>query len=76
MAKHRRIGERRITDQLNVANTLVEQARNKILDTQDLFCDCYCKFPEEYFSMYKDADDALENLLREKCETCPINKLI
>lgn len=76
MRKHIRVGERRITDQLTVAQTLVEQSRNKIIDMQDLFCDCYCKFPDEYYSMYKDVDDALENLLHEKCDMCPIAKLL
>lgn len=42
---------------------------------KEYFCDFYCKFPEEYSSMYKDVDEAQDNLLREKCEYCPLNKI-
>lgn len=54
---------------------LREKAR-QIETAKELICDCYCKFPEEYRSMYKDVDDAQDNLEREKCEMCPLNKLI
>ena len=43
---------------------------------KELICECYCKFPEEYRSMYKDVDVAQDNLEREKCDMCPLNKLI
>lgn len=43
--------------------------------TQDLICDCYCKFPEEYHAMYEDTDVAMENLDREKCNYCPLMNL-
>ena len=42
---------------------------------KDLICDCYCKFPEEYRAMYKDIDEADENLDREKCSMCPLMNL-
>lgn len=52
--------------------TLNEDDRENI---KELFCDCYCKFTDEYFAMYKDTDEAQENLMREKCEMCPLNKI-
>ena len=42
---------------------------------KQLFCDCYCQFPEEYLGMYKDPDVAWDNLDREKCSMCPLEKL-
>lgn len=48
----------------------------QIEKTKDIICECYCKFPEEYRSMYKDVDEAQDNLEREKCDMCPLNKLI
>lgn len=41
-----------------------------------LFCECYCKFPEEYYGMYKDVDEAQGNLEREKCDMCPIEQMV
>ena len=41
---------------------------------KDLFCDCYCKFPEEYLSMHKDPDRAFEEMDRLVCNYCPLNK--
>ena len=43
---------------------------------KQLFCECYCKFTDEYMAMYKDVDEAMENLMREKCEMCPLNEVI
>ena len=52
--------------------TLHEDDREKI---KELFCECYCKFNEEYLSMYKEPDRAFEELDREKCNYCPLNKI-
>ena len=67
---------RKVEDKLKVIFALVTSIQNKWMTMQDRICDCYCKFPEEYRSMYKDVDDAQDNLEREKCEMCPLNKLI
>ena len=62
-------------------STLVRAIESlKNLDDQldyaiDTICGCYCKFPDEYRSMYKDVDESQENLMREKCEMCPLNNL-
>lgn len=51
--------------------TLHEDDRENI---RELFCGCYCKFPEEYLSMYKDPDRAFDEMDREKCNYCPLNR--
>lgn len=38
-------------------------------------CDDYCKYPEMYEEAYKDPDEALDALLKEKCENCPLNRI-
>jgi hypothetical protein len=38
-------------------------------------CDNYCRFPELYLNEHKDPDEATD-LCKEKCENCPINKII
>ena len=47
----------------------------QIEKVQDIMCECYCKFPEEYMSMYKDPTEANENMDREKCSYCPLMNL-
>ena len=54
----------------------LKSLRTQIENVQDVMCDCYCKFPEEYYAMYKDVDEADENLRREKCEMCPLEGLL
>ena len=39
-------------------------------------CMEYCKFPEQYLGQYKDPDEAQEKMMAEKCEDCPIGKII
>lgn len=55
----------------------MEKTVSKILEevTEEM-CNKYCKFPEEYFSKYKDEEEAEEKLYSEHCENCPLNKLI
>ena len=55
-------------------NSLVHKQID-LMRAVEMICDCYCKFPDEYRSMYKDVDVANENLMREKCEMCPLMKL-
>ena len=38
-------------------------------------CDDYCKFREIYEEAYKAPDEALDALLKEKCENCPLLKI-
>lgn len=45
-------------------------------DMKERICLGYCKYPDEYRSFYKDIDEAEENMMREKCEMCPLNNLI
>ena len=55
-----------------IVTTLNTDDRENI---KQLFCDCYCQFPEEYLSMYKDPDVAFDEMDREKCSMCPLNKI-
>ena len=55
---------------------ILREKAKQIAEATDIICECYCKFPEEYRSMYKDVDEAQDNLEREKCDMCPLNKLI
>ena len=49
-----------------------EMQRAKV---QDIMCECYCKFPDEYMAMYHDPTEAQENMDREKCNYCPLMNL-
>ena len=63
------------TDQQIVGDiiaTLHEDDREKI---KALFCECYCKFNEEYLSMFKDPDVAFAEMERQRCNYCPLNKI-
>lgn len=48
---------------------------NTIQEVIETVCDKYCKFPDEYSQKYQDEDQAIDNLLKEKCEGCILNKL-
>ena len=39
-------------------------------------CDDYCKYHQEYFSKYEDPDEAYEKMMEEKCDDCPIGRII
>lgn len=39
-------------------------------------CDGYCKYPDEYRERYKDPDEAQERMAIERCENCPLNKIV
>lgn len=48
----------------------------KILEeVTETICDKHCKFPDEYYSKYKDETEAEEHLYSEKCDNCVLNKL-
>lgn len=47
----------------------------QIAKVQDIMCECYCKFPDEYRAMYHDPTEAQENMDREKCNYCPLMNL-
>lgn len=53
----------------------VKQWLDHLQEYKETLCDCYCKFPDEYSAMYKDVDEAQENLEREKCDMCPLMNL-
>lgn len=38
-------------------------------------CDNKCKFPEQYALEYEDSEEAFEQMLRDRCEECPLNRL-
>ena len=39
-------------------------------------CDNYCKYPELYAAQYKDPDESESRLLSEKCDNCPLLRLV
>lgn len=60
-----------LADAIKVA---LEKEEREKQEKKAKICDYYCKFPEEYLAFYKDPDVAWDNLSREKCEMCPLNK--
>lgn len=55
----------------------MESVYNVLVEVIETVCDKYCKFPEEYSRKFGgDEDKALEELCKEKCESCVLNKLI
>ena len=48
----------------------------EIEEITERICDSYCKYPELYLCYYHDPDEANENMMREKCEHCPLNEVI
>ena len=38
-------------------------------------CDNYCKYPDIYNKKYEDEEEALEIMVKEHCDDCPLNKL-
>lgn len=63
------------TDQEIVGDIIATVNADDRENIKELFCECYCKFTDEYMAMYKDVDEAQDNLMREKCEMCPLNKI-
>lgn len=51
--------------------TITEQLQSMV----DTFCDCYCKYPDEYRGKIKDVDEAQETMQHEVCERCPFMEL-
>lgn len=39
-------------------------------------CDHYCKYPELYESKYTDSDEALDAMMEDHCDRCPLNRLM
>ena len=46
-----------------------------IEDVKQKICDDYCKFPDECLAKYSDLDIADDELYRQYCENCPLNRL-
>ena len=63
------------TDQKIVGDIIATVHEDDRENIKELFCECYCKFNEEYLSVYKEPDRAFEELDREKCSYCPLNKI-
>ena len=63
------------TDQKIVGDIIATVHEDDRENIKELFCECYCRYTEEYRSFYKDVDEAMDNLMREKCEMCPLNKI-
>ena len=63
------------TDQKIVGDIIATVHEDDRENIKELFCECYCRYKEEYYGFYKDVDEAQDNLMREKCEMCPLNKI-
>lgn len=63
------------TDQKIVGDIIATVNADDRENIKELFCQRYCRYTEEYHSFYKDVDEAMDNLMREKCEMCPLNKI-
>ena len=63
------------TDQKIVGDIIATVHEDDRENIKELFCQCYCRYTEEYYGFYKDVDEAQDNLMREKCEMCPLNKI-
>ena len=54
-------------------------ANNKAVDVSEIeniageICDHYCKFPEAYYTGHDDDND---RMIEERCNKCPLGKLI
>lgn len=48
---------------------------DELVEIVNEVCDKYCKYPEQYYSQYKDPDEACDVLLKERCENCPLNRI-
>lgn len=42
----------------------------------NIMCEDYCKWPEHYLSQYKDPEEASEVMIAEKCDTCPMCRMM
>ena len=59
-----------------MSKTVVKQFQEQLEQQLEVICDDYCKFREQYLSEHKDPDEAFEALLDEKCNDCPIGKIV
>lgn len=53
----------------------MDNIRQELEHIAECICDDICKYREEYFGRYEDADYAQERLMAEKCESCPVGRL-
>ena len=49
---------------------------DQLQDIMEDICTYYCKYPEQYLSQYKDPDMASDKMLNERCENCPLEKIV
>jgi len=54
----------------------MERITKQLEKIAEEICDNYCKFPQEYNSRTDDPDKNWELLSKEKCENCPLNKMV
>lgn len=57
-------------------NNRAEMTVTEILeDTKMQICDNYCKFIDEFRELYRDPDEAMERMVADKCQFCPLYRL-
>lgn len=47
----------------------------RVEDIKENICDNYCKYPEQYQMKNEDSEEAYEQMLRDRYEECPLNRL-
>lgn len=55
--------------------SIEEQVGKKLREVGNELCQEFCKYPDEYFSLYDDGEEAEERLAIEKCEICPLTRM-
>jgi hypothetical protein len=57
-------------------NNRAEMTVTEILeDTKSLICNDYCKYTDEFRDLYRDPDEAMERMVADKCNYCPLARL-
>ena len=63
------------TDQKMVGHIIATANDDDRENIKELFCQCYCKFNEEFLAMFKDPDVAFAEMEWQRCNYCPLNKI-
>jgi len=50
-------------------------SEQEIEEIKEAICNEYCRYPEEYLSMYSDPDEANTEMINEVCDYCPLGNL-
>ena len=51
-----------------------ERAKHLVMDATETYCDVNCRVYDEIFCQYKNPDLAMDILVTNHCENCPVYK--